>query len=457
MARSRKPSPSRSAFSLIHPDAAGLDIGAEFHVAAVPANRDEQPVRSFSSFTSDLHRLADWFEAIGIKTVAMESTGVYWIPVFEILEARGFEVLLANAREVKNVPGRKSDVNDAQWLQKLHMYGLLRGSFRPREALASLRAYLRHRDGLLHCAASHIQHMQKALMQMNLQLHHVLSDITGVSGLRIVRAIVAGERDPRALAGLRDERCKASVETTCEALTGNYRAEHVFALQQALELYEVYQAKIAACDVEIEKVLGALNEHRPQPAQMGPRPRRRQKNEPRFEAQRAVATLVGVDLTEIPGIGPDSALRLIGECGDDMSRWPTAQHFTSWLALCPGTKISGGKVLSSRTRPSKNRAAHLFRLAAVNVSRTQTSLGAFFRRLAARIGKAKAVTATARKIAVLFYNLLRYGIAYRERGADAYEQEHRQRVLRNLQRRAQTLGYQLVAGDLAGAGALGVS
>ena len=433
--------------STIHPDAAGLDVGATFHVVAVAADRDEQPVRTFRTFSGDLHRMADWLQAVGITTVAMESTGVYWIPVFEILEARGFEVLLVNARDVKHVPGRKSDVNDAQWLQQLHQYGLLRGSFRPRDAVARLRAYLRHRERLVEYAASHIQHMQKALMQMNVQLHHVVSDITGVTGLKVARDIVAGKRDPTELAKHRDARCSASEETIRKALTGNYRPEHVFALKQALELWDVYQAKIAECDVAIEAVLKSLNEKRPAPAQ--PLPARRQpkskpKHEPNFDVRTVLHTMLGTDLSQIHGFGPYTVLRLVAECGDDMTKWPTEKHFTSWLSLAPGNKISGGRLLSSRTRRSTNRTAALLRLVAIAVGKTQTALGAFYRRLGARIGKAKAVTATARKLAVLFYRALRFGMTYADPGAEYYEQRYKRRVIDNLERRARRLGFQLV-------------
>jgi len=373
----------------------------------------------------------------------MESTGVYWIPAFEILEGRGLEVILVNARDAKNVPGRKTDINDAQWIQQLHAYGLLRASFRPGAQIVALRAYMRHRERLLEYAASHVQHMQKALMQMNLQLHHVVADITGVTGMKILREIVAGGTDPDALAAYRDVRCKASVETIRDALTGNYRPEHVFALRQALELHDFYQEKLSDCDVEIERALQALP--RGPDTATPPRARQRQKNEPRFEIRTVLNSLLGVDLTEIHGLGPYSVLRIFAECGSDMTRWPTAKHFTSWLTLAPGNKISGGKVLSAKTRRSANRATVLLRLAAVSVSRTATALGAFFRRLAARVGKAKAVTATARKIATVLYNTLRHGKAYVDPGASYYEERYRERTLNNLCRRAGAMGFALVA------------
>lgn len=450
MAKSPKPAKSRGKRSprslpTIHPHAAGLDVGSTFHVVAVPPDRSDEPVRTFRSFTGDLGRLADWLEEVGVTTVAMESTSVYWIPVFEILESRGLEVLLVNARDAKNVPGRKTDVNDAQWLQQLHQYGLLRGSFRPHESMICLRTLLRHRERLVESAATQIQLMQKALMQMNVQLHHVVADITGVTGMKIIRGIVDGVHDPAALARHRDIRCKQSIETIREALIGNYRPEHLFALRHALEIYDFLQTKVRDCDTEIEGVMRELNAERPIPDDPLPPLRHNAgRNEPRFDVRSALYAMLGMDLSQIHGLGPHTILRLVGECGTDMSKWPTAKHFTSWLTLAPGNKISGGRVLSSRTRRSSNRAAALLRIAAVNVGRTQTALGAFYRRLSARVGKAKAVTATARKLAVLFYNALRFGLEYADPGAGYYEERYRQRVLRNLERRAREFGFALV-------------
>jgi transposase len=444
---------SAGRLSTINPDAAGLDIGATFHVVAVPRDRDDRPVRTFRTFSGDLHQLAEWLRAVGITTVAMESTGVYWIPVFEILEAHGFEVLLVNARDVKHVPGRKTDVNDAQWLQQLHQHGLLRGSFRPRDEVVRLRAYLRHRERLVDYAAAHIQHMQKALMQMNVQLHHVVTDITGLTGMRIIRAIVAGNHAPAQLAEFRDRRCHASEATIRDALVGNYRPEHVFALRQALDLFDFHQAKVAECDVEVEAVLCGLNAERVTPDAPLPAVRHAKgRNEPAFEVRPALYTLLGADLSQIHGFGPYTVLRLVGECGDDMTKWPTAKHFTSWLSLAPGNKISGGRLLSSKTRRSSNRATAVLRIAAVNIGKTQTALGAFYRRLAARTGKAKAVTATARKLAILFYNALRFGMTYVDPGVSAYEDRYRQRVTHNLQRRAKSLGFTLVTAPAAAEG-----
>lgn len=453
MPQSKRSRPQRD-LATIHPAAAAIDIGATMHVAAVGPDRDTEPVQTFRTFTDDLHRLADWFARCGIKTIVMESTGVYWIPVFEILEQRGFEVMVVNARDAKHVPGRKTDVSDAEWLQRLHAYGLLRASFRPQAEIAGLRAYLRQRERLLDYAAAHIQHMQKALMQMNLQLHHVVSDITGVTGMTIIRTIVAGERDPSVLATHRERGCRASAETISQALVGNYREEHVFALTQALELYDVYQAKVAACDKQIEAILQQLKKSAAPPVRklLPARHRARSANATIFDARAALYAILGVDLTQINGLGPYLALKLVGECGTNLTAWPTAKHFTSWLGLAPHNKISGGKVLSSKTRRTNNRAASLLRLAAVSVGRTDTALGAFYRRLSARVGKAKAITATARKIAVLFYNTLRHGMSYADPGATYYEERYKQRVLGNLQRRAKALGYVLQQADLDTAG-----
>lgn len=440
---------------IIHPFAAGIDIGARFHVAAVSPDLCDEPVQTFQAFTSDLQRMADWLVATGTKTVVMESTGVYWVAAYEVLEARGLEVILANAREARAVPGRKSDVNDAQWLQRLHACGLLRASFRPGRAIAELRAYLRAREKHTDYAAAHIQHMQKALTFMNLQLHHVIASITGVTGMSIIRAIVAGERDPDKLAAMRDVRCKESLATIRGALVGNYQPEHLFALKQALALYDFYQRCIDECDAEIERAVAALNIDRPMPEAPLPKAKHRSKmpSDPGFDVRSALYQLTGTDLTQIHGIGPFLALRLVGECGTDLSRWPTAKHFTSWLTLSPGCKISGGKVLSAHTRKTSNRVTVTLRLAAVTVGKSHTALGAFYRRLAARIGNAKAVTATARKIAVLFYNAMRFGMDYRDPGADYYEQQYRDRVIKQLHRRAAQFGFTLQHQDpIAAAG-----
>jgi transposase len=377
----------------------------------------------------------------------MEATGVYWIPVYEILEERGFEVILVNARHVKNVPGRKTDVVDCQWIQELHSFGLLRGSFRPSAEIATLRAYLRHREKMLQNAGDHVRRMQKALVQMNLQLHNVISDITGETGMHILRDIIAGITDPKILAAHRHSRCQASEQEIEASLTGNYRREYVFALRQHLEIYDAYQQQIAACDAEIESLLQQVASRKGDPKAPLPRARSRSPrsdNAPRFEIRALLHRLTGADLTQIDSLGPYSALRLVSEIGTDMSRWPTEKHFTSWLTLAPKNKISGGKILSSKTQPSSNRAAVTLRMCAMSVGRTSTALGAYYRRLAYRVGKAKAITATARKIAILVYRVLRGDLDYSDPGAQAYDAQHRTRVLRNLRNRAQDLGLGLV-------------
>ena len=430
---------------VIHPSAAGIDIGSRFHVAAVPPDLLKQPVKTFQAFTSDLHAMADWLIQAGITTVAMESTGVYWVPVYEILEDRGLEVILANARDARGVPGRKTDVNDSQWLQKLHACGLLKASFRPDRQISALRSYLRQRERHLDYCAAHIQHMQKSLTFMNLQLHHVITDITGVTGMKIIRSIVQGQQNPLILAKHRDGRCKATEKTIAASLTGNYQPEHLFALEQALLLYDFYQLRVHDCDEHINAALQTLNQSTSVPDTPLPKPRHktRQPNALNFDVRTPLYQLVGSDLTQIHGIGPYLALRLVSECGTDLSRWPSAKHFTSWLTLSPGSKVSGGKVLSSHSRKTNNRITAHLRLAATTVGRTNTALGAFYRRLSARIGKAKAVTATARKMAVLFYNAMRYGMSYQDPGSDHYEQQYRKRAVKGPHRRAAEFGFTL--------------
>ena len=427
--------------------AAGIDVGSTSHFVAVPEGSDETTVRQFKSFTTDLNVLADWLKKCNIKTIAMESTGVYWIPVYEVLEDRGFDVKLVDARQVKNVSGRKTDVLDCQWIQQLHTYGLLNAAFRPPEDICALRSYIRQRSMLIKNAGEHIQRMQKALMQMNLQLHHVVSDITGTTGISIIRAIVSGERDPAILAQQRDPRCKNSLDVIERALMGHYRQEHLFSLRQALELYDIYQQKIVDCDCAIEKKLLEFNpnstytEHREPSLQSN---KKLSKNAPVFDLENQLLRLVGINLIEIPGINSLTALSLIGEIGLDMSCWKNAKQFASWLGLCPGNKVSGGKRLSGRSKPSANRAAAALRLAASTLHRSSTALGAYLRRLKARLGPAKAITATAHKLAKIIYNMLRNGIGYKEAGQEYYEQQYRNRVIKGLQQKAESYGFSLV-------------
>ncbi|MDE4147128.1 IS110 family transposase [Phaeobacter gallaeciensis] len=322
---------------MVNPNAASIDIGSKIHMAAANPDADAMPVRAFGTFTQDLHDLAAWFRSCGVTSVAMESTGVYWIPAFEILAAHGFEVILVNARYAKNVPGRKTDVSDAGWLRQLHSYGLLRGSFRPEAEIATMRAYMRQRERLTEYVAAHSQHMQKALMEMNLQLHHVVSDITGSTGMRIIRAIVGGERDPEVLAASRDVRCKSSMDTIKAAQVGNDREEHIFALTQSLELYDFYKAQIEACDRRLEAAVGALTIRADD--DLAPLPKARikgkQHNAPSFDVRAALYGVLGMDLTQIHGLGPSLALKLVAECGTDLRAWKSAKHFTSWLETVP--------------------------------------------------------------------------------------------------------------------------
>ena len=428
--------------------AAAIDIGATSHFVAVPEGCSEQSVREFKTFTSDLYALADWLKQCGIQTIAMESTGVYWIPVYEILEKKGFEVKLVDARKVKNVSGRKSDVLDCQWIQQLHTYGLLTGAFRPTDEVCELRAYIRQRSMLVRSASRYIQQMQKALTQMNVQLHHVISDITGDTGMKIIRSIVKGERDPALLAEHRDRRCKSSINEIKSALTGNYRSEHLFALKQSLELYDYFQEKIEACDIEIEKKMAQFTTNSAvidvPKEELNPNKKKLNKGSPGFNLGAELHRLTGVDLLAIPGINNVTAMQLIGEIGLDMTCWKDAKQFASWLGLCPGNKVSGGKRLSGKTKPSNNRAAATLRLAASTLYRSPTALGAYLRRLKSRKGPMKAITATAHKLAKIIYNMLRYGVAYMEAGQAYYEEQYRERKIRNMKRMAAELGYSLV-------------
>src|SRR6266403_129419 len=429
----------------ININAAGIDIGSDRHLVAVPEGRDKVSVRQFGAFTSDLHDMADWLERCGVTTVAMESTGVYWIPVFEILEQRGFEVKLVDARHVKNVSGRKSDVLDCQWLQQLHTYGLLRGAFRPPDEICVLRSYMRQREMLTQASSMHIQHMQKALQQMNLLLHNVVSDITGVTGMKIIKAILAGERDPRMLARNRDRRCQNSSATIAKSLVGNYREEHLFALKQAVDLYETYQAKIADCDQaiikQVEKQPDITDDTLP-PSEKLIQARERIRSG--VDVRELLFKKSGVDLFATPGLAADTLLTLSSEVGFDMSPWKTIKHFTSWLGVCPGTKISGGKVLNKKTKRNPNRATQAFRMAAATQARSKTALGAFYRRIKSRSGGKQAITATAHKIARIYYTLLTKGTAYVELGQQAYEDKYKERRIHHLMAQAKSLGLQLV-------------
>lgn len=439
-----KPGKARQALTLVHPNAAGIDIGSASHFVAVPPDRDDEPVREFPSFTVDLERLADWLKACDVDTVAMESTGVYWIPLFELLDARGFTVLLVNARHVKNVSGRKSDVLDCQWLQQLMTYGLLRGAFRPADEVCALRSLSRQREMLLKSQARHVQHMQKALTQMNIQLANVISDVVGETGQRILRAIIAGERDGQVLSGMKDVRIRASKEEIAKSLQGNWRAEHLFALKQALALFDFIGTQLSECDAEIEAQLQRLQVHDGTPAK-GKKRGGRPRNAPKFNLRELMFKMCGVDLTRIDGIDVTTALTVISEVGSDMSRFPTVKHFACWLGLCPGTRITGGKVMSGKTKRVANRAAQALRMAAAALRTSQSALGAYFRRMCSRMDKPKAITAAAHKLARLIYTMLTKGEEYTDQGQDYFEERYRERVLRQLAKRAEKMGMKLVA------------
>jgi len=432
----------KKTFVLTHSNAAGIDIGASSHFVAVPPDRDEQPVREFPSFTEDLHALADWLTMCGVDTVAMESTGVYWIPLFELLESRGFTVYLVNARHVKSVPGRKSDVLDCQWLQQLMTFGLLSGAFRPHGDFCALRTVARLREVLLRCQATHIQHIQKALLLMNLLLMEVISDVMGETGQKIIRAILAGERDGQVLAKYRNNHIKASEEDIAKALQGSWREEHLFALKQGVDLYDAYAERLLECDQQLEKMLEDLARYDLK-ADKSKRRRGKARNAPKFDARTLLLQMCGVDLTRIDGIDVTTAFKVLAEVGADLSRFKDAKHFASWLGLCPGTKITGGKVISAATKPTTNRAAQALKMAAINLRNSQSALGAYYRRLCGRMDKGKAVTACAHKLARLIYTMLTKGEEYVDQGQAYYEEKYRQRVIKNLTKRAEEFGFQL--------------
>ena len=442
-----------NALEQLNLNAAGIDVGsAEIYVAVGP-DRDAESVRHFGVFTPDLHKLAAWLKACRIDTVAMEATGIYWIALYEILEAAGFKVYLVNARHVKHVAGRKTDVLDCQWLQQLHTYGLLRASFRPEAAIRTLRTLTRQRDMLIDYRSAHIQHMQKALRQMNVQLDVVLSDLTGVSGQLIIRAIIAGDHDPKHLAQYRDPGCKHTQAEIEKALLGNYQAEHLFTLQQAVSLYDTYSQKIAECEGELEKQYAKLQLDKEE-KQVDkekvlpplPAPSRRQKRSASkvdFDLRGFLYNLVGVDLSAIDGFGVLTAQTILAEIGFDMSKWPTVKHFASWLGLSPHDDISGGKVLRHKTKAVHSTANLAFRQAAQSAGKTQSALGAFYRRIKAKHGAAKANLATAHKLARTVYYMLKNQTPYHDPGLPESDEQTKQAMQRNLQRKAKKLGFEL--------------
>jgi len=431
---------------VVHPHAAGIDVGNSAHYVAVRPDRDSEPVRRFECFTADLHRMADWLQSCDVKTVAMQSTGVYWIPLYEILEERGLEVYLVNARHTKNLPGRKSDVQESQWLLKLHTYGLLNNSFQPVSEIRGLRTYWRQRGEHVRGAATCIQRMQKALTQMNVQLANVISDISGLTGQLIIRAIVAGDRDPRKLAGLSDRRVHASQEEIAKSLEGNWRPELLFVLQQEIDMYDTYQKRIVECDRQLQKQLARLTGVTPPGKEPRQKPKTKPaaaKNAPRFDLSSELQRVTGVDLTRIDGIDVMVAQTLLSEVGLDMSRWKTESHFASWLGLCPDNRISGDKVLARGTRRVVNRAATALRQAANTLIRSRSYLGAQYRRLRTKLGAPKAITAMAHRLARLVYRMLKYGQASVDKGTEYYEERFRQQQIQLLRKRAAKLGLQI--------------
>ena len=451
----------------LDPKRAGIDIGARSIFVCVCDSTGHQEVREFLTFTRDLEAMSDWLKERGVESIAMESTGVYWIPVFEILDPKGFEVLLCNAHHLKNVPGRKSDVIDCQWIQQLHSHGFLRGSFRPADEFVRLRAYVRQRRQLFERAAIQVQLMQKAFVQMNVQIHLAIGDITGKTGLLIIQAILRGERDPMHLAGFRQGGCKKSKAEIAKSLEGNWREEHILELQQAYDTYEFHHKQVMVVENEISKIMPSLTalprieeeskieqqaelekpsieveEQAPQPPKKIRKKTSYNRSPYSFNAAEQVQRICGgIDLTQVPGLDINTVMVILSEIGTDMSRWRTSKQFASWLGLCPGSKISGGKILSSKTKPTDNRAAHALRLAAHSLYKSQTAIGAFLRRLRARLGAPKAITAAAHKLARIIYRMLKYKVNYQETGADYYDAIYKERLLSNLEKKAREMGF----------------
>lgn len=449
---------------VMHPHAAGIDVGNSVHYVAVRPDRDPDSVRRFDCFTADLHRLADWLQHCGVTTVALQSTGVYWIPLYEILDARGLEVYLVNARHTKNLPGRKSDVQESQWLLKLHTYGLLRNSFHPPAEIRIVRTYWRQRGDHVRAISSCIQRMQKVLTQMNIQLANVISDLSGWTGQRIVRAILAGERDSATLAALSHPGIHATQETIAKSLEGTWQPDLLFVLQQEVTMYDAYQQRITECDEALKQHLKGVADkvadtvpdaewsHVPSQQARHSGPKRRRKagsHAPQFDLGHELHRISGVDLTRIDGIDVGVAQTLISEVGVDMMRWKTEAHFASWLGLCPDNRITGGKVIRKGTRHVVNRAATALRLAATTLLRSQSYLGAQYRRLRGKLGAPKAITAMAHKLARLVYRLLTWGHEYVDKGLQYYEERHREQQIQLLRKRAAKLGLQLTEPEIA--------
>lgn len=443
---------------VMHPNAAGIDVGNSTHYVAVRPDKDAEPVRRFGCFTADLYRLADWLRSCGVTTVAMQSTGVYWMPLYETLEARGFEVSLVNARHTKNLPGRKTDVHESQWLLKLHTYGLLGNSFHPTAEIRVARTYWRQRAEHVQAAGTCIQRMQKVLTQMNVQLANVISDIGGWTGQAIIRAILDGERDPVHLAALADPRVQATPDEIANSLHGTWRPELLFLLKQHVDMYDMYQRRIRECDEELERHLKTFADKVPSETTGAPptaladlpsgQSRKRRKkahsNAPHFDLRTELQRISGVDLTRIDGIDVGVAQTIISEVGLDMNRWKTEAHFASWLGLCPNNRTSGDKVLGRSTRRVLNRATTALRIAANTLLKSRSYLGAQYRRLRTRLGAPKAITAMAHKLARLVYRMLKFGHEYVDKGMQYYEERHREQQIRQLKKRAAKLGLLVV-------------
>jgi len=432
---------------VMHPDAAGIDIGGSEHWVAISPDRDPQPVRCFGCFTADLKAMARWLVEKGVRDVAMQSTGVYWMPVFEILEQHGLQVILVNARDTKNLPGRKSDIQECQWLLKLHAFGLLNHSFQPTDEIRAARTLWRQRGNLVADASSTIQRMQKALIEMNVQLSSVLADISGVSGMSIIGAILKGDRDPWKLAALAQPEVQASPREIAKSLEGNWRPELLFVLGQEVALYRTYQQKIGECDLQLRKHLESFGSKVDLAAQpIGPKPKGKKgsRNAPHFDLRTELYRITGIDWTQINGLDVLTAQTVMAEAGVDLSEFPCERRFSSWLGLCPTNERSGGKILNRRTRKVVNRAAAAFRQAASTLLRSQSYLGAQYRRLRTRLGAPKAITAMARKLACLYYRLIKHGKQYVDKGTEYYEARYREQQIRALTKKAQKLGLQLV-------------
>ena len=439
--------PEWKALEVVHPDAAGIDIGGSEHWVAVSPERDAEPVRCFGCFTSDLREMAQWLVDKGVRSVAMQSTGVYWMPAFEVLEQHGLEVFLVNAQHTKNVPGRKNDVQECQWLLKLHSFGLLNNSFQPNDEIRIARTLWRHRGNLVAEASSAIQRMQKALVEMNIQLTSVLSDLSGVSGMAIIEAILDGQRDPCKLSALAEPEVKASPAEIAKALEGNWRKELLFVLRQQVELYRTYQKKIRDCDLELRRhleSLGSVVDLKAQPIGAPPKNKKPAKNAPGFDLRTELYRITGIDWSQVNGMNVLTAQTVIAECGADLKAFASEKQFTSWLGLVPTNEKSGGRILNRRTRKVVNRATTALRQAATTLLRSESYLGAQYRRLRTRLGAPKAITAMARKLACLFYRLIKHGQQYVDKGNEYYEAKYREQQIRALAKRAQKLGVKVV-------------